>query len=465
MTSTDLTSAVRSTNPARPHEVLAEVAAVEPRQVEQAVDAARTAQREWWSVGPQHRSAALSRLADQLEAEFEEFVDLMIREVGKPRVEAEGEMTRAVSIARYYAQQVFSLSGRRHPTPSGSVLWEDRRPHGVVGLVTPWNFPVAIPLWKTLPALAAGNAVIVKPAPDATACALRLGSLADRTLPPGVLSFVPGLGDTAQAMTAAVDAVSFTGSEEVGRLVVTDAAHRLVPVQAEMGGQNAAIVLADAAVESTATMIAQAGAAFAGQKCTATRRVIVCGGEARYREVREAVAAAFDALIAADPDDPGTLVGPLISAMSRTRFEEARAIAVAEGRQLTSRETQVAPGFGVPPTVVEGLEASHRLVQEELFGPLVTVHRAASVQEAVARANGVRFGLAASVHGADVSELMSAAQGLQAGMIKLNAPTTGVDFWAPFGGVGASGFGPREQGVEALEFFSKSHTVTLNFSS
>ncbi|WP_293786273.1 aldehyde dehydrogenase [uncultured Aeromicrobium sp.] len=461
----DANRLVRSVNPSRPEEVLVEAPAVHPREVERTVRAARSAQRQWWAAGPEHRSHAMSLLAHGMEANSAHLIDLMVREVGKPRREAEGEMTRAVGIARYYAQQVFSLSGRSHPAPDGSVLWDERRPHGVVGLVTPWNFPVAIPLWKALPALAAGNAVVVKPAPAATAVALAIAEVTETALPPDVLSFLPGFGSTAQSMTATVDAVSFTGSEEVGRLVVTDSARRLMPVQAEMGGQNAAIVLGDAAVESTAATIANAAAAFAGQKCTATRRIIVCGNDARYRQVSEAMVAAFDALAVGEPADEATVVGPVISASSQADFDEAVRTASVEGRRLTSLVGEVPPGFGVRPTVIEGLDASHRLAQEELFAPLVTLHRASTLDEAVELANGVRYGLAASVHGADVSALMRAAKNLNAGMIKLNAPTTGVDFWAPFGGVGSSSFGPREQGLDALEFFSKSHTVTLRFGS
>ena len=449
---------VLSVSPQAPDDVLADLAAATPADVERAAARAGEAQRGWWSGGAAARSAALTALADAVVARSGEATDLVVREVGKPRTEATGEVARAVAILRYYAQQCFDPAGQLYPPSLGGRLWTERRPRGIASLVTPWNFPLAIPLWKAAPALATGNAVLLKPSPDATACALLLAELAEGVLPDGLLHVLAGGGETGRAVVAQGDVVSFTGSVEVGRRVLAAVADGRA-VQAEMGGQNAAVVLPDADVATAAAHLANAAMGYAGQKCTATRRVVVVGDPTA---MTEALAAAVGGLATGDPSDTATVVGPVISEGARGKVVDAAAEARSAGGRVVAGGT--APddkGWYVLPTVVDGLAADHRLATTETFGPLVTVHPVATVAEAVALANAVPYGLVASVHGRDLESVLRVVDGLETGLVKVNAPTTGVDFYAPFGGEKASSGGPREQGKAALDFYSSTRTVTL----
>jgi aldehyde dehydrogenase (NAD+) len=364
-----------------------------------------------------------------------------------------------VSILDYYAQACFAAAGTHYPPSAGGLLYAERRPHGVAGLITPWNFPLAIPLWKAAPALAAGNAVLLKPSPEATGCAALIGEILGDCLPAGVCTVLPGGAVTGSALVAAADVVSFTGSVQVGRQVALAATGRGVPVQCEMGGQNAAIILPDADPTAAAAMVAGAAMGYAGQKCTATRRIIVVG---RLHGFVAALTAAVAGLIPADPAATGTVVGPLITDMARAKVLEAAGLAAADGaRVLAGGTAPSADGWFVEPTLVDGLPPGHPLCQQETFGPLAVLLHAADLDEAIALANGVEFGLVSSVHGRSIGPLLTAIAGLDTGLIRVNAPTTGVDFYAPFGGEKASGLGQREQGMAALEFYGSTRTVTI----
>lgn len=456
------TMRVVSTNPTRPTEIVAAADALPAARVEVVVQRARVAQRSWWDAGAGPRSDAMTRFAQRLAENTERLVDLMVAEVGKPLIEARGEMARAVKIADFYAQQTLAPVGYAHPPSLGGLLWHERRPHGVAGIVTPWNFPIAIPLWKALPALAAGNAVVLKPSPDSIGSAQALADLVRDTMPADLFSVVVGGAETGRALVDAVDVVSFTGSEAVGRTVVQAAAARMCPVQTEMGGQNAALVLPDADIESTAAMIAGAGIAFAGQKCTATRRVVVVGDDARHAAFADALTAAVHSLELGDPRDASIKVGPLISARTRDAVLAVPDLVASEGgRVLTTPSPLPDEGWFAAPLVVDGVPFESSLVTEELFGPVVVVQRATDAQAGIALAEGTRFGLVTGIYGRDAGPLLDAARRVGAGMIKINAPTTGVDYYAPFGGEGASSYGAREQGLAALDFYSSTHTITF----
>lgn len=453
---------VVSTNPARPTEVVATADALPAADVETVVQRAREAQRSWWDAGAGSRNDAMTRFARRLAENAERLVDLMVAEVGKPLVEARGEMGRAVKIADFYAQQTLAPLGDTHPPSVGGLLWHERRPHGVAGIVTPWNFPIAIPLWKALPALAAGNAAVLKPSPDSIGSALALRDIARDALPENLFSVIPGGADTGSALVDMADVVSFTGSDVVGRNVVRAAASRMCPVQTEMGGQNAALVLPDADVETVAAMIAGASAAFAGQKCTATRRVVVVGGDARHAAFVDALSAAVQSMELGDPRDASVTVGPLISARARDAVRAVpELVAAAGGRIVTPVRPLPEQGWFTTPLVADGVAPESRLVTEELFGPVVVVQRAADLRAGVEVAEGGRFGLVTGIYGRDAGDLLTAARSVGTGMIKINAPTTGVDYYAPFGGERASSYGAREQGLAALEFYSSTHTVTF----
>lgn len=450
---------IESRSPQHPDDVVVSAPEASAEQVGATVRAARIAQAAWMAGGAAARSAALSAAADAVAAAAVELTDLMVREVGKPLGEARGEVGRSVAILRYYAQQVFDPIGQLHEPSGAGLLYSISRPRGVAGLITPWNFPLAIPLWKAAPALAFGNAALLKPAPEATACALRLTELISPLLPDGLFSVLPGDAATGQALVDAADVISFTGSVSAGRAVATAATARGVPVQAEMGGQNPAIVLPDADIAATAAQIASAIGGFAGQKCTATKRVIVVGDPAPFRD---ALVAAIGGLTVGDPADAGTVVGPVIDGAARNRVVSvAQSAAAAGGRLLTGGAPVDGPGHFVTPALVEGVGADHVLACDEVFGPIALLQQAASVDEAIALANGVAYGLAAAVYTAGLADALAVSARLEAGLVKVNAPTTGVDFYLPFGGEKDSSIGGREQGKAAQAFYTSTHTIAL----
>lgn len=450
-------SSVISRNPADPSDVLVTVPAPGAAAVADAVERARAAQPGWLTGGAAARSAALGAVAAALEAAADELADLAVREVGKPRAEARAEVARTVAIWRYYAQAPYEPTGAVHETASGpGLLLTRRRPYGVAGLITPWNFPFAIPSWKAAPALAAGNAVVLKPAPEATACAQRLAAIVEQNLPARVFTVVPGGATEGTALVSAADVVSFTGSTTAGQEVARAATARGIPVQAEMGGLNAAIVLPDADIEQAAAHIAAAVAGYAGQKCTATSRVIAVG--AALDPLREALSAALQAVPVGDPADPSTVCGPLINETARDQVSSAwEGLPVLAGGTVPGR-----PGWYAAPTLVEKVPQGHRLLHEEVFGPVAALLPADDLAHAVRITNAVPYGLVTSVHSAGLDAVLHGVDRLDTGMIRVNTPSTGVDFHLPFGGAKASGHGPREQGRAALEFYTSSRTYTLS---
>ncbi|MGW7414241.1 aldehyde dehydrogenase family protein [Streptomyces sp. NPDC054863] len=452
-----LASRVVSRNPSDPGDVVADVASTGIWRTVEAADRARDAHRSWYAAGAAARSAALTSAAHAVEQAADELADLAVREVGKPLTEARGEVSRTVAILRYYAQLPYDATGSVHePAGGAGFLLTRRRPHGVAGLITPWNFPYAIPVWKAAPALAAGNAVVLKPAPEATGCALRLAELLQQALPAGVFTLIPGGAPEGNALVSAVDAVSFTGSTVTGNAVVRTATARGIPVQAEMGGLNAALVLPDADPARAAAHIAAAIAGYAGQKCTATSRVIAVG--AALGPLRDALADALRAIPAADPAQPATVCGPLISEQARGKvLEAARDVPLLAGGKPVE-----GPGWYAAPTLVEQVPSGHQLLREEVFGPVAVLLHADGLDQAVRMTNSVPYGLVTSVHTGDLDAALHGLDGLDTGMIRLNAPSTGVDFHLPFGGTKSSSHGPREQGRSALDFYTSTRTYSLH---
>lgn len=450
---------IQSFSPHQPKDLVVEVPAASAEDVAAAYDRARTAQKEWGSGPAAARATALSQAADAVAAAADELTDLMVREVGKPLGESRGEVARSVAILRYYAQQVFDPTGTVHEPSAQGLLFTQRRPRGVAGLITPWNFPLAIPLWKAAPALAFGNTVVLKPAPESTACALRLAELLAPLLPDGSFSVVAGDAETGQAVVEGADVVSFTGSVAAGRAVARAATERGIPVQAEMGGQNPAVVLPDADLEAAAGQIASAAMGFAGQKCTATKRVVVVGDPSSFRD---AFLAAVEAMTVGDPADLATTVGPLISEEARARVVSVARDAERSGGRVLAGGTDIAlDGWFVKPVVVEGVPDGHLLACDEVFGPICLLQAAADLDEGIEIANAVPHGLAAGLYTSNVGSALQAAQRLEAGLVKVNAPTSGVDFYLPFGGEKASSLGAREQGKAAQDFYTSTHTVTI----
>lgn len=453
---------IRSVNPAAPDEVVAEVAQPTTGELESILTAAATAQPRWADQAAQ-RSAALTRFADAIVARENEFVDLMVREVGKPLVEAAAEVARAVAILRYYAQLALDATGEVYPgsAPDTTVVVR-RQPLGVVLCICPWNFPLAIPIWKAAPALAFGNAVISKPAGPAVGVGALMGEVAAESLPEGVLAVAAVSGATAGDLLddERIAAATFTGSTQVGIDVVSRLARRAAPAQAEMGGQNPAIVLADADIDAAAARIVAGAMSYAGQKCTATRRAIAVGSAAE--PLAEAIAREVAALTVGDPAAEDTTVGPLINERSASEFGARIEGAMQRGAGLVARaDAPEGAGHYVAPTVLAIDDVDDEANQEETFGPLLTLITVADDDSAVAAANATRYGLVGAVHGTDLQRAVAIANRLDCGLQRVNAPTPGVDYYAPFGGNRLSSFGPREQGRAARDFFTETRTLTI----
>ena len=454
---------IETREPAYPDRVVGRFEMLGEAGLEASIEAAARAQRAW-ALNVSGRASGLLRWAAAIEAEGASLADLVAREVGKPITEARGEVARTVAILRYYSQVAFDPVAEQYPSPDGrSRLLAERVPLGVVALICPWNFPLAIPAWKMGPALATGNAAILKPSAAGLATATRLVELARPFLPEGVLQLAPlGAGLVGRLVEdARIAGVSFTGSAEVGRRIIAAGAARGIPIQAEMGGQNASVVLADADIDAAVTAIAGAAMGYAGQKCTATSRVVV------VRSVADRFIPLFVDRVAAlevgDPSNETTVVGPLISSAARDGVRISVDAALGRGgRLLTGNRSPELPGWFYAPPLVALNDPGDPFAQEETFGPAASVLVASDSDDAVRIANGTPYGLSAAVFGTDVERATAIALRLEAGLLRVNASTTGVDYYAPFGGEKASSYGPREQGRAAVEFYTRSRTILVS---
>ncbi|MBA3381944.1 MAG: aldehyde dehydrogenase family protein [Actinobacteria bacterium] len=451
---------VESRSPQAPRDVVISTAAADRGAVGLAAERARQSGAKWAAASATERADALLAAADALADAAEDVAKLVVREVGKTIVESRLEVERGVRILRFHAGAALLPDGQTHPrippAPGTTITMSRRRPRGVAGLITPWNFPVAIPLWKAAPALAYGNSVLLKPASQSTAIALRLAELLEPQLPPLVLQVVPGGAETGQALIEAADVISFTGSSSVGQSVAKSAVARGIPVQCEMGGLNSSIVLPDCDQQKAAAAIAGSIMGYAGQKCTATRRVIAFGNS---DELADALVAAVEGLPVGDPAREETQVGPVIDADAARQVVDAGAS--SEGRVLTGGRAIDGDGYFVAPTLVDGLAPDARLRHEEVFGPIAALIKADSLDQALGINAEVPYGLVTSVFTNDLGAALACSDRLREGLIRVNQPTTGVDLHAPFGGEGASSYGPREQGLAAREQYTSTHTVTL----
>ena len=450
-------------NPFRPSEVVGEFPASDEGDVEEAVQAAAEAFPAWSRSPAATRAAVFQKAASLLEERVEEIAQDMTREMGKPIREARMETARGAAILRYFAGEAWRAKGEIfEQSATGNPVYTLRRPLGVVALITPWNFPAAIPLWKSAPALIYGNTVVLKLAQEAPLTGLHLARcFADAGIPAGVYNVVVGRGSevgTPLVRHPRVRAVSFTGSVPVGRQVREEATALGKRVQLELGGHNPLIVMADADLER-AVEAAYAGAFWsAGQKCTATRRIYV--QEQAYDEFRERFLRRIENGVVGDPGDPATEVGPIVN---ERQLEDVLA-AVERGR---SEGGSVAAGGGrlddesfvLQPTVFEGVADDAYLSCEEVFGPVTTLYRFGTLEEAIARANSVEFGLSAAIFTRDLAATQRFVNELEAGILHVNSQTAGADVHVPFGGIKSSGFGPHEQGRAALEFYTEAVTV------
>lgn len=452
-----------SVNPTHPSDTVAQVPCGSGEEVLRATNVAAEAGASWASLSGPQRAEHLYRWAEAIQARSSEMAEAVVREVGKPIGEARGEVARCVAILRYYAGEAVRSHGEVIPAQAAShVQYSLHVPLGVVALITPWNFPVAIPLWKAAPALAFGNTVVLKPAEQASYCALLLAETAHAAgMPPGTFNVLFGKGSViGDALLTApeVRAVSFTGSDSTGMRIAKTAAARNIRYQTEMGGKNVGIVLGDADLKQAAALVAGGAMRFAGQKCTATSRAVV------VRSVKEAflaeLSAAVEALPVGDPAELATAVGPVISAQAQEGLEAA--IASAAGRKvLQGLPSGLPDGYFVGPTVLADVPIDSEVAQEELFGPVLAVIDAEDFDDAIELANQTRFGLSASLFTRDLSSALAYCRRIEAGLVRVNGDTTGVDPHAPFGGVKGSSSGTREQGSAAREFYTEIKTVQI----
>jgi len=450
-------------NPMRPDEVVGEFPACDERDVDDAVGAAQDAFPAWSRLSAPQRGNLLVKVAEAVDARVEQIATEMTREMGKPLRESRGEAARAAAILRFFGGEGYRPVGELYQqTLSGGQIQTLRRPLGVVGLITPWNFPAAIPIWKLSPALAYGNTVVLKLAWDAPLTGLLLAECFDEAgLPAGVVNVITGAGSkagNALVRDPRVRAISFTGSVPVGHAVRNEATRLGTRVQLELGGHNPLIVLADAKLDA-AVEAAYAGAFWsAGQKCTATRRIYV--EDAVYDEFRGKLLERIARGKVGDPSDPETEVGPIVN---ESQFEEilgAIERGRAEGGEVIAGGGRADEhGYVIEPTVFEGVRDDAFLSCEEVFGPVTSLYRVGDLDEALRRANAVEFGLSAAIFTQDLAAVQRFATEAQAGLLHVNSQTAGAEVHVPFGGIKASGWGPHEQGRAALEFYTE--VVTL----
>ena len=458
------------TNPADTDDVVGVFALAGRADAVKAVEAASRASSQWARTPLPKRGEILSRAANLWETRADEIAAALTREEGKTLGESKGEVLRGASILRYYAGETTQPTGEIFGSASPTTfLYAERVPLGVVALITPWNFPVAIPVWKVAPALAFGNTVVFKPAELTPLTAWHLVDVLDKAgLPPGVLNLVVGRGSEAgQALVENphVKAISFTGSNEVGARIAAQATARGAKVQLEMGGKNPVVVLADADLKQ-AVEITVAGAMLStGQKCTATSRVIV--QREVLNEFRDRLKVRVDSLRVGSGLLPETYMGPLVSASAETSvldYIEAGKIGgarlIAGGQKLRGAEYD--RGYFVAPTVFDQVTPDMRIAQEEIFGPVLAVMEAKDFDEAIRLANHTKFGLSASVVTRDLNLALRFVREIEAGIVHVNSQTAGAEPHVPFGGFKGSSSGSREQGKAAREFFTQIKTVYMD---
>jgi aldehyde dehydrogenase (NAD+) len=440
--------------------------------VADAVAAARRAFPGWRATPQPARGDLLRRAAQLLRERKEDLARLMTREMGKVLLEARGDVQEAIDMADYMAGEGRRPFGETVPSElTDKVCFTWREPIGVVGLITPWNFPVAIPSWKLLPALLAGNAVVLKPAEDTPLCAARLvEALLEAGLPPGVVNVVHGMGEEAGAALVAhpdVRALSFTGSAEVGRLVAARGGELLKRVSLELGGKNAIVVLDDGDLDLAVDGAVWAAFGTTGQRCTAASRMIV------HRKVlddfTDLLRQRAESLRVGNGLDEGVDVGPIVNDRQLRRVHSYTEVGLGEGARLVTGgavldQGDLGRGHFYAPTIFADVRTGMRIAQEEIFGPTVSVIAAESLDEAISHANSTPYGLSLSIYTRDVNRAFRAMRELQAGIVYVNAPTIGAEIQLPFGGVKSTGNGHREAGSRALEEFSEWKSVYVDYS-
>jgi alpha-ketoglutaric semialdehyde dehydrogenase len=454
--------ASRNVNPSNTADVVGEFARASAAEAQRAIAAAKAAFPAWSRSTPQQRHDILKAAGDEIMARKEELGRLLSREEGKTLPEGIGEVTRAGQIFQFFAGECLRLAGEKIASVRPGVDVEiTREPIGVVGLITPWNFPIAIPAWKIAPALAYGNCVVIKPAELVPASVHALAEIIARAgIPSGVFNLVMGKGSVVgEALLKSPDvaAISFTGSVATGRTVAASciASDPMKKVQLEMGGKNPLVVVDDADIK-VATDCAVNGAYFStGQRCTASSRLIVT--DAIHDKFVASVIDRLQGLVVDDALKPGTQIGPVVDQSQLDQDLEYTRIGREDGAALVyggERLNRATPGFYLSPALFTGADNKMRIAREEIFGPVAAIIRAKSYEDALAIANDTPFGLCAGICTSSLKYASHFKRNSEAGMVMVNLPTAGVDYHVPFGGRKGSSYGPREQGRYAAEFYT-----------
>lgn len=457
-------------NPAHRNELIARFQSSEPSDVRRAIDAAEAALDGWGKLPAPKRASFLKKAADILARRRDEAATLLTREEGKPITEARGEIDRGIGLLEFYAGQGFLLNGETYPSSAeGRFLYTMRAPLGVVALITPWNFPSAIPIWKAAPALLCGNTIVMKPASLAPASAALLAEVfCEAGLPAGVFNLVTGggreVGDPL-ILDPRVKCISFTGSVDIGRQIMEKAGPRFIRIGLEMGGKNPFIIMDDADLDRAVADTVVGAFWSCGHKCTATSRVLVM--ESIYDAFVEKLVKRVAELKIGDGINPDTQICPVIDEKQLKSVLRYVDIGRNEGAKLAIGGQRLTggifdEGWYVSPAVFVDVTPSMRIAQEEIFGPVLSVIKVCSFDEAIAVSNNVEFGLSAGIATRSLARSMEFARRIDAGLLHVNSPTAGVELQLPFGGCKNSTSGYREMGKAAIDFYSIIKTVYVD---
>ncbi|TNF19215.1 MAG: aldehyde dehydrogenase family protein [Rhodobacteraceae bacterium] len=462
---TDGAAQIENRNPSDTSDLIGMYAQADAAQLDAALNAAQRAQPLWWAAGIQKRHDVLMAIGTELMARAEEIGRMLSREEGKPLAEGKGEVYRAGQFFTYFAAETLRNQGDLAESVRPGIEIDVRRePVGVVAIISPWNFPVATPAWKIAPALAFGNAVVWKPANVTPASAIALTEIiARQDIPKGLFNLVAGPGrDVGQRLVESplVNAISFTGSVPVGRGIAAAAVQNMTKVQMEMGSKNPLIVMDDADLDLAVTLAAGSAFGATGQKCTAASRLIVHASI--HDAFVEKLVVAAKALKVGHALEDGTQIGPVVSESQLKQNLDYIEIGKSEGAELLcggDRPDMPTEGYYMAPAVFAGTKNDMRINREEMFAPITAVQSADSYEEALSIANDTQFGLTAGIVTKSLARASHFRANMRAGCVMVNLPTAGTDYHVPFGGRGASSFGPREQGSYAAEFYTTVKTA------
>ena len=460
-------TAIENRNPSDVTDIIGSYAQASTAQLDTAFDAARAAQKIWSRTGLEARQTILMQIGNALMARADELGELLSREEGKPRAEGRGEVYRAGQFFTYYAAEVLRQIGDNADSVRPDIEIDVRRdPVGVVAVVSPWNFPTATAVWKIAPALAFGNAIIWKPANLVPASAVALAEIiASTDLPAGLFNLVMGAGSSigdALVTSAAIDAITFTGSVETGRRIAAGAIANMTRMQMEMGSKNALAVMDDADIDLAVACAVNGAYGGTGQKCTASSRIIV--HDAVHDQFVDKMLAATNALQVGHALEGGTQIGPVVSDTQLAENLDYVALAKSEGGEILcggERLSLAHDGFYMAPCLVAGTQNDWRVNREEMFAPIACIMRAGSYDEALNIVNDTPFGLTAGIITKSLARASHFRRNADTGCVMVNLPTAGTDYHVPFGGRGDSSYGPREQGQYAVDFFTSVKTAYI----